>query len=114
MRNFYFFVLLTSALVAGYAGLTFERRILLEAAGVAISVLFLGLDIRARGILQRCLDQLSALEPLVWRLAAVPGWTPHPPNGGWSVLTHKWIYRALLVLVGGASLAALVYRWARQ
>src|SRR5262245_7791697 len=81
MRNFDFFVVITAALLAGQAQFDVWWSPILGASGVITSVFFFGLDVRGRGLHKRSIDQLAALEPVIWQQAGVEGWSPIPRDG---------------------------------
>jgi len=110
MRNFNFFVVITGALITGFAQLPAVWSPVVGFAGVLTSVLFLGLDIRGRGLVKRSIDQLELLEPIVWERAAVQGWSHIPRHGGCQLISHNWIYRTFFIVVGLASIVASALR----
>ena len=110
MRNFNFFVVLTAAMLAGVAQLPPKWRPVLGFAGALTSLLFFGLDVRGNRLLKRSLDQLAVIEPLVWKHAGVAGWSAVPRQ---TLLSHKWLYRAFIVVVGLGSIVIILtgYGW---
>jgi hypothetical protein len=112
MRNFNFFIVVAGALIAGLAQLPAAWSPVVGIAGAITSVLFLGLDIRGRGLAKRSIDQLVLLEPIVWQRAGVHGWTQIPRHGGSRFLNHQWIYRTFFVIVGLASIVGSALRFA--
>ena len=103
MRNFNFFVVLTAAMLAGVAKLPPEWTPVVGLAGAFTSLVFFGLDVRGNRLLKRSLDQLSVLEPRVWEQAGISGWSPVPRQ---TLVSHKWLYRTFIVIVGLASIGA--------
>ena len=111
MRNFNFFVLLTAAMLAGHAQLPAPWSPILGFSGIIINALFFALDVRGRGLLERSIDQLTLLEPLVWKKAGVSGWSAIPRHGGARFISHKWLYRIFFVTIGAGSFWMLVRRF---
>jgi hypothetical protein len=109
MRNFNFFLVIGGALAAGYVQMGEQMvRMALGIAGVLLSLLFLGLDIRGHQLVQRATRHLDAIEPVVWAKAGLPTPVPYPHTGRLRMLTHAWIYRTLFGVVGVASATSAV------
>jgi hypothetical protein len=110
MRNFNFFVVFSGILFAGLAQLPIAWSPILGVAGAVTSALFVGLDVRGRGLHRRCIDQLAILEPIVWERAGISGWSPIPRHGGAWFLSHNWIYKTFFVMVGLGSILMAAMR----
>ena len=109
VRNFNFYIIVSGALIAGYAkGPSWRWLTVLNVAGMFASALFFCLDIRGGGLYRRCAHQLMILEPLVWAQAGVPGWKPLPTDGSSRFLSHTWIYRSFFLVIGVCWMAALI------
>jgi hypothetical protein len=109
MRNFNFFIIITGALLAGYARPGRVWNLILDGSGTLVSLVFLGLDVRGYGLHRRAVDQMTLLEPIMWSFAGVEGWTPAPTHGGARILSHRWLYRSLFCIGALAWVVALLF-----
>lgn len=113
MRNFYFFLVITGALVTGcMKPPSWEWVIVFDVAGILSSLLFFGLDVRGRELHTRSIDQIAELEPRLWNFAGMGDkWTPIPRGG---IISHKWIYRTFFGIIGVAWATALIVTLTRK
>jgi hypothetical protein len=112
-QNFNFFIVVTAALVAGYAKLNQQWQPVFGAAGIVISLLFFLLDLRGYGLHKRSVDQLALIEPLIWQRAQFNAdvYTEPPRAEGRRLfISHRFIYRVFFVIVGLAWLGSLIFR----
>jgi hypothetical protein len=112
-QNFNFFVIVTAALVTGYAKLIPQWRVIFGVAGIIISAMFFLLDLRGRGLHKRSVDQMALIEPLIWQQARLDeGKYTSPPRaeGRQIFISHLFIYRAFFVMVGLAWLGSLIFK----
>lgn len=109
MKNFNFFIVIVGALVTGHICVEKDYvPFVLGFVGVLTSIFFLFLDIRARELLKRSIDQLDLIEPKIWKLANLEGWSGNIRSGPIRIISHKWIYRSFFTLTGICSLAILI------
>jgi hypothetical protein len=114
VKNFNFFIIISSILIASYAGkLNPKNTCLIAASGIIVSILFAILDVRTLQIIRDARDNLEYFEPKFGLNIHIVDQIPDKPREKTGskrsrIISHTFAYRAAFVLMGLLSLMILM------